>query len=85
LPDRSAPTGSYAGVARRRGQGVGSFATGSNAGDPDLQRRGSFADVEHVVIVIYKDDKEHSRVTGYRRSGSSSAAPRSTTGPSIAR
>jgi hypothetical protein len=61
-----APTGSYAGVARRRGQGVGSFATGSFAGDPDLQRRGSFADVEQVVIVIYKDDKEHPRVTGYR-------------------
>jgi hypothetical protein len=61
-----APIGSYAGVARRRGQGVGSFATGSFAGDPDLQRRGSFADVEHVVIVIYKDDKEHSQVTGYR-------------------
>jgi hypothetical protein len=61
-----APIGSYAGVARRRGQGVGSFATGSFVGDADLQRRGSFADVEHVVIVIYKDDKERSRVTGYR-------------------
>lgn len=59
-----APIGSYAGVARRRG--VGSFATGSFAGDPDLQRGGSFADVEHAVIVIYKDDKEQSRVTGYR-------------------
>jgi hypothetical protein len=61
-----APIGSYAGVARRRGQGVGSFATGSFAGDPDRQREGSFADVERVVIVIYKDDAEHSRVTGYR-------------------
>jgi hypothetical protein len=61
-----APVGSYASVPRRRGQGVGSFATGSFAGDPDRQRKGSFADVERVVIVIYKDDKEHSRVTGYR-------------------
>ena len=61
-----APIGSYASVPRRRGQGVGSFATGSFAGDPDRQRKGSFADVERVVIVICKDDKERSRVTGYR-------------------
>jgi hypothetical protein len=62
----NAPIGSYAGVARRRGQGVGSFATGSFAGDPDRQREGSFADVERVVIAICKDDGERSRVTGYR-------------------
>jgi hypothetical protein len=43
-----------------------SFATGSSAGDPDRQRHGSFADVEHVVIVIYKDSGKHSRVIGYR-------------------
>jgi hypothetical protein len=61
-----APIGSYASVPRRRGQGVGSFATGSFAGDPDSQREGSFADVERVVVVICKDDGEHSRVTGYR-------------------
>jgi hypothetical protein len=65
-PIGTGPIGSYAGVARRRGQGVGSFATGSFAGDPDRQREGSFADVERVVIVIYKDDAEHARVTGYR-------------------
>jgi hypothetical protein len=62
----NAPIGTYASVARRRGQGVGSFATGSFAGDPDRQRQGSFADVERVVIVIYKDEAEHSQVTGYR-------------------
>jgi hypothetical protein len=62
----NAPIGTYAGLARRRGQGVGSFATGSLAGDPDRQRRGSFADVDRVVIVIYKHDGEQSRVTGYR-------------------
>jgi hypothetical protein len=61
-----APIGSYASVPRRRGQGVGSFATGSLAGDPDSQREGSFADVERVVVVVCKDDGEHSRVTGYR-------------------
>jgi hypothetical protein len=62
----NAPIGSYASVVRRRGQGAGSFATGSFVGDPESQRKGSFADVERVVIVIYKDDGEHSRVTGYR-------------------
>ena len=61
----NAPIGSYASVPRRRGQGVGSFATGSFAGDLDNQREGSFADLERVVILLYKDDKEHSRVTGY--------------------
>jgi hypothetical protein len=61
-----APIGTYAGVAGRRGRGAGSFVTGSFAGDPDRQRTGSFADVERVVIVIYKDDAEQSRVTGYR-------------------
>jgi hypothetical protein len=62
----NAPIGTYASVARRRGQGAGSFATGTFSGDPDCQREGSFADVERVVIVICKDDGEHSRVTGYR-------------------
>ena len=62
----NAPIGSYASVPRRRGQGAGSFATGSFAGDPDQQREGSFADVERVVIVICKDDGEHARVTGHR-------------------
>jgi hypothetical protein len=62
----NAPIGTYASVARRRGQGAGSFATGSFAGDPDGQREGSFADVERVVIVICKDDGEHARVTGHR-------------------
>jgi hypothetical protein len=61
-----APVGTYAGRVRRRGQGVGSFATGSFAGDPDQQREGSFADVERVVIVIYDDGAERTRITGYR-------------------
>jgi hypothetical protein len=62
----NAPIGNYASVPRRRGQGAGSFATGSFAGDPDCQREGSYADVERVAIVICTDDGEHSRVTGYR-------------------
>jgi hypothetical protein len=58
--------GSYAARVRRRSQGAGSFATGSFAGDPDRQRKGSFADVERVAMTIYSDAGEHSRVTGYR-------------------
>jgi hypothetical protein len=61
-----APVGTYAGQVHRRHLRVGSFATGSFPGDPDRQREGSFADVERVVIVVYKDDAERSRVTGYR-------------------
>lgn len=61
-----APVGTFAGVARRRGRGAGSFVTGSFAGDPERQRQGSFADVERVVIVSYRDDAEQSRVTGCR-------------------
>ncbi len=61
-----APIGSYASVPRRRGQDVGSFATGSFAGDPDRQRKGSYADIERVAIVTYRKDTERRRVTGYR-------------------
>lgn len=60
-----APVGNYGGVARRRGQATGSFATG-NVRNPDRQREGSFADAERVVIVTYKDETERRRVTGYR-------------------
>jgi hypothetical protein len=63
---RDAPVGSFAGPVRRFDQATGSFATGSLAGDPDQQREGSFADAERVVVVVCKDDGEHSRVTGYR-------------------
>lgn len=62
----NATIGNYASAPRRRGQGGGSFATGSFAGDPDSRREGSFADVERVVIVNHQDDREHARVTGYR-------------------
>jgi hypothetical protein len=60
-----APVGTYAGQVHRRHLRIGSFATGSFAGDPDSRREGSFADVERVVIVNHRDDREHARVTGY--------------------
>jgi hypothetical protein len=61
-----APVGSYASVPRRRGQDVGSFATGGSADGPASRRQGSFADAERVVIVSHRDDREHARVTGFR-------------------
>jgi hypothetical protein len=58
-----APIGTYAGQASPGSLTVGSFATGSVTGD---RREGSYADAERVVIVTYKDDAEHSRITGHR-------------------
>ena len=60
-----APIGTYAGQTTPGSLATGSFATGSVTGVPD-RREGSFADAERIVIVTYKDDAEHSRVTGYR-------------------
>jgi hypothetical protein len=40
--------------------------TGSFAGDPDRQRKGSFADVERDVIVTFGGDAEHPRVATHR-------------------
>jgi hypothetical protein len=56
-----APIGTYGGRVVRRRQGVGGFA-----GDPDQQRQGSFADTDRVVIVTYKGNSEHARITGLR-------------------
>jgi hypothetical protein len=60
-----APVGNFAGTGRRSDD-VGSFATGSFAGDAQQMRQGSFGDVERVTIVTYKPDAQRSRVTGYR-------------------
>jgi nucleotide-binding universal stress UspA family protein len=45
----SAPVGRFAGPARRRDRGTGSFA-----GDPDRQRQGSFGDVD-IDMTIYDE------------------------------
>jgi hypothetical protein len=52
-----APVGRFAGPSRRRRQGTGSFA-----GDPDRQRKGSFGDVERDVIVTFERGAEHPHV-----------------------
>ena len=52
-----APVGTFGDVARLRRQGHGSYA-----GDPDAQRRGSFADAERDVVVTYEDRAAHAHV-----------------------
>jgi hypothetical protein len=59
--DPAAPVGRFAGPPRRRCQGAGAFA-----GDPDRQRKGSFADVERDVIVTFGHGDEHPRVATHR-------------------
>jgi hypothetical protein len=56
-----APVGRFAGRPRRRCQGTGSFA-----GDPDRQRKGSFADVERDMIITFERRGEHPRVATHR-------------------
>jgi len=56
-----APVGRFAGLPRRRCQGTGSYA-----GDPDRQRKGSFADVERDVIITFGRRDEHPRVATHR-------------------
>jgi hypothetical protein len=56
-----APVGRFAGPPRRRCQGTGTFA-----GDPDRQRKGSFGDVERDVIVTFGAGDEHPRVATHR-------------------
>jgi hypothetical protein len=58
-PDAS--VGRFAGLPRRRCQGTGSFA-----GDPDRQRKGSFGDVECDVIISFVRGEEHRRVATHR-------------------
>jgi hypothetical protein len=56
-----APVGTFAGRPRRRRQGAGAFA-----GDPDGQRKGSFADVERDVVVSFAHGAERPRVATHR-------------------
>jgi hypothetical protein len=56
-----APVGRFAGRPRRRCQGTGTFA-----GDPDRQRKGSFADVERDMIITFERRGEHPHVATQR-------------------
>jgi hypothetical protein len=58
--DPDAPVGRFAGPPRRRRQGAGGFA-----GNPDHQRKGSFADVDRALIVTFGRG-EHPHVATHR-------------------
>jgi hypothetical protein len=53
-----APVGTFGNRRRMRRQGYGTYA-----GDPDSQRKGSFADADRDVIVTYEGG-EHAHVAG---------------------
>jgi hypothetical protein len=55
-----APVGTFANRKRLRRQGYGTYA-----GDPDSQRKGSFADSDRDMIVTYQGG-EHAHVAGRR-------------------
>jgi nucleotide-binding universal stress UspA family protein len=59
--DPTSRVGTYSGRTRLRRQGAGAFA-----GDPDLQRQGSFADGDTETIVGYEDGTGRSRGTDER-------------------
>ena len=56
-----APVGRFAGPPRRRCQGTGAFA-----GNPDRERKGSFADVDRDLIVTFARGSERRRVATHR-------------------
>lgn len=56
-----AGVGRFAGTPLRRWRGEGSFA-----GEPDLMRKGSFADVDADAIVTFADHAERARIAGDR-------------------
>jgi hypothetical protein len=56
-----AAVGRFAGPPLRRWRGEGSFA-----GEPDLMRKGSFADVDADAIVTFAGHGEHARIAGDR-------------------
>ena len=56
-----AAVGRFAGTPLPRWRGAGSFA-----GEPDLMRQGSFADVDADAIVTFAGHAEHARIGGDR-------------------
>ena len=56
-----AAVGRFAGAPLRRWRGEGSFA-----GEADLMRKGSFADVDADAIVTFADHAERARIAGDR-------------------
>jgi hypothetical protein len=73
---RDAPIGTFAGTTTADAQTVGSYAnighsgreaTGTFAGDPDKQRRGSFGDVDRDTVTTYQSGVKRTRIASHRR------------------
>jgi hypothetical protein len=73
---RDAPIGTFAGTTTADAQIVGSYAgvahsgrdaTGTFAGDPDNQRRGSFGDTDRETVTTYQSGVKRTRVASHRR------------------
>ena len=73
---RNAPIGTFAGTTTADAQTVGSYAdvarsgreaTGSFAGDPGKQRRGSFGDTDRDTVTTYQAGVKRTRIASHRQ------------------
>ena len=73
---RNAPTGTFAGTTTPDALTVGSYANiqhsgrkamGTFAGDPDMQRRGSFGDADRDTVTTYRAGVKRTRIASHRR------------------
>ena len=72
---RDAPIGTFAGTTTADALTVGSYAniahsgrdaTGTFAGDPDRQRRGSFSDADRDTVTTYRPGVKRTRIATHR-------------------
>ena len=75
---RDAPIGTFAGTTTADALTVGSYAniahsgreaTGTFAGDPGKQRRGSFGDADRDTVTTYQSGVQRTRIASHRRLG----------------
>jgi hypothetical protein len=73
---RDAPIGTFAGTTTTDAETIGSYAnvahsgreaTGTFAGDPDKQRRGSFGDVDRDTVTTYQAGVKRTRIASHHR------------------
>jgi hypothetical protein len=73
---RDVPIGTFAGTTTADAETIGSYAnvprsgrgpTGSFAGDPDKQRRGSFGDVDRDTVTTYHSGVKRTRIASHHR------------------
>jgi hypothetical protein len=73
---RDAPIGTFAGTTTADAQTVGSYAniahsgreaTGTFAGNPNKQRRGSFSDTDRDTVTTYQSGVTRTRIASHRK------------------